>query len=49
VYEIFLASEQVLSVEGNRENTDEEEVVKFAGFRTVPEHPRGWDWIRLKI
>jgi hypothetical protein len=44
-----MTPEWVFVYRGNRENTDAEEMVKFAGFRTVPEHPRGWDWIRLKI
>jgi hypothetical protein len=44
-----LILKQILSTNRNRENTDSGEVMKFAGFRTVFEHPQEWDWIRLKF
>jgi hypothetical protein len=44
-----LILKQILSTDRNRENTDSGEVMKFAGFRTVSEHPQEWDWIRLKF
>ena len=45
-----MTPEWVLSTEGNRgENTGAKELVKFAGFRIVTEHPREWDWIRLRF